>query len=297
MLLPGNLSLFRSYVTVAEPSCTGQSCESDLDDANVGSTKDFKHTVSSPETGKGQAYSSLEGLFNDTKRLFSRDRLFLDAHSLHFNSAGFPRTVRKVNLATFVACVFRCQNIPFLELDEAFLDIFMPIGSRLLKSEGALYLELKTQAYIAIMMSGSAKKEDVLERLFPQDLQLSILRRRSEPTHLAPIEQDFISRVNTRRQYLSAGSHSMEALSQLPQKYNWKDFLEEVSSCVRRAIEGIDSGKVCNHVQIFDKHVLTIATRMVTSTTLTSRRRQHQRIQSRRPHSQPMRPSQIITDL
>jgi hypothetical protein len=210
-----------------------------------GSTQDFVHTVTSPETGNGQAYSTLEGLFDQTKRIFSRDRLFLDPNSLQFNSSGFPRTLRRANLATFVACVFRGQSVPFLELDEAFLDIFMPAGSRLLKSEGALYLELKTQAYIAVMINGGAKREDVLERLFPRDLQLSILRRRAEPTHLAPSEQDFISRVNTRRQYLSAGSHSVEALSQLPQKYIWKDFLEEVSLCVRRAIEGIDSGKVC----------------------------------------------------
>jgi hypothetical protein len=214
-----------------------------------GTAQDFVNTVTSPETGKGQAYATVEELFQQQKRVFSRDRLFLDPNALQFSSGSFPRVIRKANLATFVTCIFRGQDIPFLELDDAFLDIFMPTGSRLLKSEGALYLELKTQAFIAIMMGGGAKKEDVLERLFPRDLQLAILRRRPEPTHLAPSEQDFISRINTRRQYLSAGSQSVEDLSQLPQKYSWKDFLEEVANCVRRVLEGIDSSKVrLNHL-------------------------------------------------
>jgi hypothetical protein len=210
-----------------------------------GTSQDFVNTIAAPDDeGNGQAYATVEALFEQQKRIFSRGRLFLDASSVPINSPAFPRVARKVNLATFVTCIFRGQDIPFLELDEAFLDIFMPTGSRLLKSEGALYLELKTQAFITIMMNGGANKDDVLDKLFPRDLQLSILRRRPEPTHLAPSEADFISRVNTRRQYLNAGAQSVESLAQLPQKYNWKDFLEEVASCVKRVLEGLDSGKV-----------------------------------------------------
>jgi hypothetical protein len=210
-----------------------------------GSAQDFVSTVAAPDDeGSGQAYAAVEALFEQQKRIFSRGRLFLDASSVSVGSPAFPRVARKVNLATFVTCVFRGQDVPFLELDEAFLDIFMPTGSRLLKSEGALYLELKTQAFITIMMNGAANRDDVLDKLFPRDLQLAILRRRPEPTHLAPSEADFISRVNTRRQYLNAGAQSVESLAQLPQKYIWKDFLDEVASCVKRVLEGLDSGKV-----------------------------------------------------
>jgi hypothetical protein len=210
-----------------------------------GSVEDFVNTVTSPDDeGKGQAYATVEALFEQQKRIFSRGRLFIDPHSIPLNNPVFPRVARKANLATFVTCIFRGQDIPFLELDEAFLDIFMPTGTRLLKSEGALYLELKTQAFITIMMNGGAKKEDVLDKLFPQNLQLAILRRRAEPTHLAPSEADFIARINTRKQYLCTGASTIESLAALPQKYIWKGFLEEVSACVRRVLETMDSIKV-----------------------------------------------------
>jgi Telomere repeat binding factor (TRF) len=213
-----------------------------------GTAEDFVNTISSPDDeGKGQAYATVEALFEQHKRIFSRGRLFIDPNAIPLNNPVFPRVARKTNLATFVTCIFRGQDIPFLDLDDSFLDIFMPAGTRLLKGEGALYLELKTQAFITIMMNGGAKKEDVLDKLFPQNLQLAILRRRPEPTHLAPSEADFIARVNTRKQYLSTGASTIESLAALPQKYNWKGFLEEVSSCVRRVLENMDSMKVSLH--------------------------------------------------
>jgi hypothetical protein len=205
---------------------------------------DFSATVTEPESGKGQAFAALESLFEQTRKPFSRDQLFIESNAIHLNSELATRTFRKTNLATFVLCIFRQRDIPFLDLNEAFLDIFMPTGTRLFKTEGALFLELKTQAYIAVMLSTDLAKEDVLDQLFPRDLQLVILRRRTEPAHLAPSEQDFISRITTRRQYLLAGSDDMEALAQLPQKYNWTDFLDEVRVCVGRALECLDSQKV-----------------------------------------------------
>jgi protein TBF1 len=213
-----------------------------------GTAQDFVNTVSSSEdTDKGQAYHTVVSLFEQTRRIFTHGaKLIIDPSELPVtSSAFFNRVVRKANLATFVISIFRGQNIPFLELDESFLDIFMPPGSRLLKSEGGLFLELKTQAFIAIMHTGGFKKEDLLDKLFPRDrgLELAILRRRSEPTHLAPSEADFISRAQTRRTYLSQDATSVESLARLPQKYNWKAFLEEVAVCVRRVMEGLDSSK------------------------------------------------------
>ena len=209
------------------------------------SVQDFSAVATVPETASGQAYATLLSLFDQNKKLFSRDRLFIESQdTLHSNNPQYQRVMRKANLATFVACVFGGRNVPFFELDETFLDLFMPVGTRLFKSEGALFLDLKTQAYISIMMSNSVSREELLDRLFPRDLQLAILRRRPEPSYLAPSEQDFIGRLNTRRQYLSEGSDSYEALNQLPQKYNWTDFLELVRICIRRALEGMDAIKV-----------------------------------------------------
>jgi hypothetical protein len=206
------------------------------------SIQDFSAIATVPETANGHAYATLLSLFDQNKKLFSRDRLFIESQdALHSSSPQYQRVMRKANLATFVACVFG-RNVPFLELDESFLDLFMPTGTQLLKSEGALFLELKTQAYISIMMmNNSVSREELLDRLFPRDLQLAILRRRPEPTYLAPSEQDFVGRLSARRQYLSAGSDSYEALNQLPQKYNWTDFLDHVCICIRRSLEGMDA--------------------------------------------------------
>ena len=206
------------------------------------SVQDFMSVINGPDSPRGQAYATLLALFEQNKKVFSRDRIFINpADNQQFNNPAYTRMFRKANLATFVSCIFRGHDVPFLDLDDSFLDIFMPAGTRLLKSEGALLLELKTQAYIAIMLSSEASREEMLDSLFPRDLHLAILRRRPEPTHLAPSEQDFIGRLNTRRQYLSAGSQTMESLQQLPQKYNWKDFLDEVVHCVRRALEAMDA--------------------------------------------------------
>lgn len=216
-----------------------------LSNVLTSSVQDLLTVATVSDTARGQAYATLLSLFDQNKKLFSRDRLFIDSQDpLHPHNQQYMRTMRKANLATFVACVFGGQNVPLIDLDEIFLEIFMPPGTRLLKSEGALLLELKTQAFIAIMLTNSVSKEELLERLFPRDLQLTILRRRQEPTHLAPSEQDFIGRLSTRRQYLSAGSDTYEALHQLPQKYSWKDFLDEVCICVRRALESMDAMKV-----------------------------------------------------
>ena len=209
------------------------------------SVKDFLAVATGSDTPRGQAYSTLLSLFDQNKKLYSRDHLFINSpDAMHAPNQQHHQTMRKANLATFIACVFGGHNVPFFDLDDAFLDIFMPPGTRLLKPEGALFLELKTQAFIAIMLTNTAPKEDLLERLFPHDLQLSILRRRSEPTHLAPSEQDFIGRTNTRRQYLSAGATSYEDVNQLPQKYSWKDFLDEVCICVRKALDSMGAMKV-----------------------------------------------------
>ncbi|KAF2428835.1 hypothetical protein EJ08DRAFT_662223 [Tothia fuscella] len=204
---------------------------------------DFSTIASSLDGEKGQSFANLEHSFEQSKKSFIRDQLFIDPASIQPTSPAVIRTIRKTNIATFVLCAFRGRDVPFLDLNESFLDIFMPTGTRLFKTEGALFLELKTQAYIAVMLSTDLAREDVLDQFFPRDLQLVILRRRPEPTHLAPSEQDFISRINTRRQYLQAGSDDMEALSQLPRKYNWTDFLEEVRVCVGRALECLDGSK------------------------------------------------------
>ncbi|KAF2667679.1 hypothetical protein BT63DRAFT_456980 [Microthyrium microscopicum] len=213
-----------------------------------GTTHDFIDTISSPHSSdKGQAYATVEALFEQQKRLFTRGRIFIETNNLHMGSPAFLRVARKSNLATFVSLIFRGQDIPFLELDQHFLDLFMPNGSRLLKAEGNMWLELKTQAYISMMMNG-ANRDDLLEKLFPRDLQNAITRRRPEPTHLAPNEIDFLNRIANRRDKLANWPADVSSLSQLSQMYAWNDFLQEVWNTVRKAIDHLESSKDMHHL-------------------------------------------------
>jgi hypothetical protein len=208
------------------------------------STEDVAATLLTSNSANGQAFANLESMFEQAAGQFPHEHsnTFIDVEQMQTISTSALSAIRRANLATFTTSVFRGRDIPFMELNAAFLDIFMPTGTDLLKTEASLFLEFKTQAYMAIAMSHNYSRE-TLDRLFPRDLQLTILRRRAEPPHLAPSEQDFISRLNTRRQYLLACSDSIEALSQLHQKYSWNDFLGDLRICVSRALENLDRNK------------------------------------------------------
>jgi hypothetical protein len=210
------------------------------------SVEGFVASLSNPDSmPNSQAFANLESMFERITRQFPHDgsSQFIDISQMQLTSTASLSTIRKANLAIFALNVFRSRDVPFMDLNNAFLDIFMPAGTCLLKNETSLFLELKTQAFMAIVMSHNYPRA-LLDQLFPRDLQLTILRRRPEPPYPAPSEQDFISRLNERRQYLLACSDDAEALSELPQKYPWNDFLSELRTCIRRNLEYLDRAKV-----------------------------------------------------
>jgi hypothetical protein len=213
-----------------------------LSELTSGTAQQFVEKVAS---GSDNGLSTMINLFRDHKRIFrSVSGHFIDTNNIPFSHN--QRVTRKVNMTNFILCIFRGdRNIPWFDIDDYFLELFVPSGSRLLKNESLLWLELKTQAFINVMLTqgSSVSKDEVLEKLFPSDrtLELDILRRRPEPTHLAPSEQQFISQVQSRRSRLESASHSVESLSALPQMYSWKTFLEEVANAVRKVLENIDS--------------------------------------------------------
>lgn len=77
----------------------------------------------------------------------------------------------------------------------------MPENSRLLKVQGALYLDLKTQAFISAMSQGERSRSEILEDLFPSELEEDILRQRHGSARvLSPSEVDFIARCKSRKE-------------------------------------------------------------------------------------------------
>lgn len=135
------------------------------------------------------------------KKLYSTEA-FLNPDLLELRAPQHRATIRKVNLATFVSSVFGSVEVGFFHLNEHFLDTFVPDGARLLKSQSALFLNLKTQAYISAMDQGEKPKEEILNDLFPPDMDQILLRRRNGAKNLTPNESDFVARCKSRRNHV-----------------------------------------------------------------------------------------------
>ncbi|KAI9728572.1 MAG: TTAGGG repeat binding factor [Cirrosporium novae-zelandiae] len=197
--------------------------------------------VTQPESGPGQAYATLKSLFDHTKKVYSIHENFLSATELRLTEQKHIDIIRKANLATFVSSVFGGQDVGFFYLDDHFLETFVPDGSRLLKSQGGLFLELKTQAYISAMTNKetNSNREDLLNTLFPKDIERRLLERRPGARSLAPSEADFVNRVRSRREHLLSEPDTDEAIQRLSEKYIWEDFLRDLCQYVSKNFDSI----------------------------------------------------------
>lgn len=202
-----------------------------------GSYQETLTIVAEPESLPGQAYSTLRSLFDHTKKLYCAHEPFLSAANLNLHAPEYSNIIRKANLATFFSSVFGSQDVGFYHLNEYFLETFVPYGGRLLKSQGGLYLDLKTQAYISAMSNGERSRDEILEDLFPADLEARLISRRPGAKQLTPSEVDFVKRARSRRDHLLSEPDDKEAIAALPDKYVWEDFLRDISGYVSRNLE------------------------------------------------------------
>jgi protein TBF1 len=192
--------------------------------------------VTNPQSDPGQAYETLKSLFDQTKKLYSLQDAFLSSDELHLVEHDHRAAIRKANLATFVSSIFGSQDVGFYHLNEHFLDTFVPDGARLLKSQGGLYLELKTQAYISSLAQGIRSKTEILEDLFPEDMEAQLLLRRPGARQPTPSELDFLNRAKSRREHLlnETDDDNEQSQAALMKKYDWLDFLKDVSNYVSK---------------------------------------------------------------
>nr|ACC91881.1 telomeric repeat binding factor 1 [Pneumocystis carinii]ACC91882.1 telomeric repeat binding factor 1 [Pneumocystis carinii] len=204
--------------------------------------------VTRPDTAKGQAYRTLTSLFNQVKKLYSTEA-FLNPDLLDLRAPQHRATIRKVNLATFVSSVFGSVEVGFFHLNEHFLDTFVPDGARLLKSQSALFLNLKTQAYISAIDQGEKPKEEILDDLFPPNMDQILLQRRNGAKSLTPNESDFVARCKSRKNHLA----KFPINENLSEKYVWQIFLRDVSEYITRNYESIVSQPIRRHRRVSSK--------------------------------------------
>ncbi|OJI96142.1 hypothetical protein ASPVEDRAFT_35486 [Aspergillus versicolor CBS 583.65] len=203
--------------------------------------QDITSFVSEPDSENGQAYATMRSLFDHTKKVYSSKVSFLSPTELELTEPAQVDIIRKANLASFVSSIFGTQEIGFSELNDNFLDVFVPEGGRLLKQQGALFLELKTQAFIASMNNTERTRTELLYILFPDNLEQQLLDRRPGTRQLAPSETDFVNRAGSRRDILLSDINNEEAMKALPDKYHWEDFLRDLSSYITKNFDTINS--------------------------------------------------------
>jgi hypothetical protein len=213
-------------------------------------------------TPQALVYRELVELFEQVKKIFSEEDPFLDLKHIVedvsvLSSTGFKSlremedtvdsALKKTNLATFLLATLGTIEVGFFYLNESFLDVFCPtpagawfkgrVGSgsatagKLLKAQAGLFLELKTQSYISALESGARSKEEILDDIFPNDLEDMLLQRRRS-TQLTPAESDFILRCNSRRESLLGASDDED----LSENYEWLIFLKELFNYVSKNI-------------------------------------------------------------
>jgi hypothetical protein len=149
--------------------------------------------------------------------------------------------IRTTNMATFASSVFGANGVGFWELNDNFIDTFTPEDEPLQREPGRLYLDLKTQIYASAISQpigestrrgvqefaspfGSSTKEELLEYLFPHDVDEFLLSRHPERP-LTPSEEEFILLFNMRRDYLMDASSDI-----ITEKHVWEDFLLSLST-------------------------------------------------------------------
>ncbi|KAI7353444.1 hypothetical protein KC320_g3982 [Hortaea werneckii] len=186
-----------------------------------------------------QAYATLKSLFDQTRKVYSRETAFIDAVGIQMFQPSQQEVIRKANIATFISSLLGAHDVSLFHLNEYFLDTFVPLGHRLLKWQGAIYLDLKTQTYISALMNSDTSAEVLLDELFPNDLDAQILTRHPDAPSLSPSEQDFVDRSRSRKSYLLAEPVTEDSLADLPKKYQWHDFVREFAACISKNVDGL----------------------------------------------------------
>lgn len=191
-------------------------------------------TATQPDSGRGQAYSTLVALFDQTKKYYSREQLFLNPQLLNLDQSAYG-IIRKANLATFAVTIFSGRDVPFSQLNERCIDVFCPEGRSVTKSVASLVLELKTQAFLSALHNGGNFARDLVE-FFPSDMESQLAQRRPGASTLTPVDQDLIMKINIRSQELVTEQYHSADFRSLYSRYQWVDLLRILNECIRQSL-------------------------------------------------------------
>ncbi len=107
--------------------------------------------------------------------------------------------------------MFSGTGAGFYDLHDNFLDVFAPDGQYLQMEPADLFINLKTQLFVAAVTSNEpdVSPVDTIDSLFPRDLEADLVARHIG-VPLSPNEHAYIHNANQRREYLSSMCHDMD---------------------------------------------------------------------------------------
>ncbi|POS84249.1 hypothetical protein EPUL_004222 [Erysiphe pulchra] len=179
----------------------------------------------------GKIYLTLKSLFDQVKKIYSQQGLFLSADVLNMKETEYREIIRISNLATFVCNVFDRHEVGFLELNDRFIEIFAAEGMALSKEAGDLFLNLKTQIYLSAISQEEQERtrEDLLEEYFPNNLG-KILENRHPNQPLSQGEYEFTRLLISRRDFLANTPIDLDSIPEaLSENFSWEGFLKLVA--------------------------------------------------------------------
>ena len=184
----------------------------------------------SPDSELGQKHILRINLLNNIVRSIYAQQAFIDNDELD------PSLVRKVNLATFLGTLFGNHGVGWAELDEKFITLFNSEPTSPTRGDSKLWIDLKIQAYIAAVVHGDCKAEDVLRNLFPTNLKERLLSNLPGLKRDASAEVDLLSKVARVFSELNADSRG-PGLSKLPSKYPLEAFLRNIHNVTQQRFQ------------------------------------------------------------
>lgn len=211
----------------------------DMDVPALGSTADEVLTINTqlpaqelgsaikdPASSIGKQYLALQQQFTLAKQRYT-GAAFLSPPDLGLTGSTELGICRKVNLATFVSSLFD-GHVSLEVLNDYFLFLFVPKGGTLSKLAASLWVDLKTQAFIASIVTGDQRPPaTLLATLFTEDVRQRLLEVRIGFDDLAESEEEFLTNLRYRRAELGRDA------SKLRERYRWEDFLAEATSYVK----------------------------------------------------------------
>ncbi|KAJ0107291.1 hypothetical protein J7T55_015756 [Diaporthe amygdali] len=195
-------------------------------------------------TEGGKVYVALRATFMATLKLFTDSTAFLNADDLDIHDPGDRETIQMANLANMCASFYGPGGPTMATAHDYFLNIMIPENGMITEDISALYLDQKTQSFLAyanVMEDKESTRNSLMDKFFPKELEgkLRAYYRESDLNISGINEDDFVKPFTDRRNLLKAVGHDKEKRRQLEAKYQFATFLDNLSAFIRSNFESI----------------------------------------------------------